>query len=185
MALDSVKMEIDRSAEEAVKAVKAETDAEIARINADADAKIASIRERENKRLEESIARLSRQEVSSTELESKKIVLVEKKEILEEAFAATLADLESAPKEKKLAQYKKMVEAVKQAIERPKAYMSPADSFKAADLGVSEIVKDERITGGLILESEDGSVQVDMQYKTILKTVWDREMKSLSDTLFG
>ena len=100
MALDSVKMEIDRSAEEAVKAVKAETDAEIAHINADADAKIASIRERENKRLEESIARLSRQEISSTELESKKIVLVEKKEILEEAFAANLADLEVCVKKR-------------------------------------------------------------------------------------
>jgi V/A-type H+-transporting ATPase subunit E len=41
------------------------------------------------------------------------------------------------------------------------------------------------MTGGVILESEDGSIQVDMQYKTILKTLWDREMKSLSDILFG
>jgi V/A-type H+-transporting ATPase subunit E len=41
------------------------------------------------------------------------------------------------------------------------------------------------ITGGLILESKDGTIQVDMQYRTILQTVWDREMKSLSDILFG
>ena len=41
------------------------------------------------------------------------------------------------------------------------------------------------MTGGIILESEDGTIQVDMQYKTILQTLWDREMKSLSDILFG
>lgn len=185
MALDSVKMEIDRSADEAAKAILAEADAEIARINADADAKIASMREKEDKRLEESVGRLSRQEISSADLESKKIVLSEKKDILAKTFEATLADLEAASKEKKLEQYKKMVEAAKQVMEKPKAYMSPDDPFKAADLGVSKVIKDESITGGLVLENEDGSIQVDMQYKTILKTVWDREMKNLSDILFG
>ena len=62
--------------------------------------------------------------------------------------------------------------------------MSENDSFSAADLGVSEVVKDSRIKAGLILQSEDGQVEVDMQYSTILQEIWDREIRSVSEILF-
>ncbi len=185
MALDSVKMEINKSAEASAAAIKADADAEIAKIKADADAKIAIIEENEKKRLEEAIERLGRQEISSGELESKKIVLAKKKEILEKAFDGALASLENAPADKKLAQYKQMVAASKDVIKKPKAYLSSSDKFTAEELGVSSVAVDSRITGGLILEDEEGDVQVDMQYRTILQTIWDREIKSLSDILFG
>ena len=183
MALANVTQEIIRSADERVAAIKAEADAEIAKINADADAKIAETKEKEDKRLKEAV--LNRQELSSAELESKKIVLAKKKELLTEAFESTLADLENAPSDVKLAQYKAMVEAAKKIIDNPKALMSEKDDFSAADLGVSSVEKDGRIKAGLILQSEDGDVEVDLQYSTILQAIWDREIKSVSDILFG
>ena len=185
MALDSVKMEISKSAEASAAAIKAEADAEIAKIMAEADAQIAVIEENEKKRLEEAIERLGRQEISSAELESKKIVLAKKKEILEKAFDGALASLENAPADKKLEQYKQMVNASKDVIKKPKAYLAPGDKFTAEELGVSSVAVDGRITGGIILEDEEGDVQIDMQYRTILQTIWDREIKSLSDILFG
>ena len=78
-----------------------------------------------------------------------------------------------------------MVEAAKKIIENPKALMSEKDDFSAADLGVSSVEKDGRIKAGLILQSEDGDVEVDLQYSTILQAIWDREIKSVSDILFG
>ena len=78
-----------------------------------------------------------------------------------------------------------MVEVAKKIIDNPKAIMSAKDSFTAADLGVSSVEKDERIAAGLILQSEDGTVEVDLQYSTILQAIWDREIKSVSDILFG
>jgi len=185
MALDDVKMEIGRSADESAAAIKAVADAEVVKIMTNAETEISTMKEKEEKRLKEAIERLDRQEISSAELESKKIVLVKKKEILAQAFAETLASLESAPVAKKLEQYKKMVAVSKQVIDKPKAYIAAGESFTAQDLGVSSIIVDENITSGLILESEDGAIQVDMQYKTILQTVWDRELKGLSDILFG
>ena len=185
MALDVVKSEINKSVQEAVTAIRAEADAEVAKINAATDAEIAAMNEKEEKRLKEAIERLGRQELSSAELESKKIVLAKKKEILARAFAETLASLESAPSKVKLEQYKKMVKASKSVIESPKAYLAEGDKFTAKQLGVDSVAVDSRITGGIILESEDGTIQIDMQYKTLLQTLWDREMKSLSDILFG
>ncbi len=185
MALANVTQEILKSADERAAAIKAEADAEIAKIVADADAKIAELKEKEDKRLKEAIERLSRQEMSSAELESKKIVLAKKKEILTETFDKVLSELVNAPADVKLAQYKAMVEVAKGIIDNPKAIMSEKDSFTAADLGVLSVEKDGRIAAGLILQSEDGQMEVDMQYSTILQSIWDREIKTVSDKLFG
>lgn len=185
MALANVTQEISKAADDRAAAIKAEADAEIAKILADADAKIAETKDKEDKKLKEAVERLNRQELSSAELESKKIVLAKKKELLTEAFDSTLAGLENASSDVKLAQYKAMVEAAKKIIENPKAIMAENETFSAADLGVSAVEKDSRIKAGLILQSEDGSVEVDMQYSTLLQAIWDREMKSVSDILFG
>lgn len=185
MALTNVTTEIHNDAEAKAAALQAEAKAEIEKINADADARIAESKEKEDKRLKDAIESLDRQELSSAELESKKIVLAKKKEIMSETFESMLSDLENAPEEERLEQYKAMVKAAKGIIDKPIAVMSEKDDFTAKQLGVSSVVKDARITSGLILRSEDGSVEVDMQYSTLLQSIWDREIKAVSDILFG
>lgn len=185
MALDKVRDEINKSAADAAKEIEMSADAEVKKILADADKEISEINKREEKRLSESKARLQRQEISSAELESKKIVLAKKNEILARTFKETLEQLESAPADKKLEQYKMMIEASKTVIPSPKVYIGPSDKFTASDLGVSSVSVDDRIKAGIILENDDGTVQVDMQYKTILQTIWDRETKNLTEILFG
>jgi V/A-type H+-transporting ATPase subunit E len=185
MALDNVTKDIMDSANASVKAIEAERDAEVAKITAEADAVISDMKAKEDKKLKEVIEQLGRQVLSSAELESKKIVLSKKREILEKAFAESLAALESASAATKKQQYKQMVIAAKKVIDDPKAYCAKGETITAEDLGVSKLEKVGNMTGGLILESKDGTIQVDMQYRTILQTVWDREMKSLSDILFG
>ena len=185
MALNNVTAEIRACSDDAVKQLQAETAAEIARINKETDAKIAELKESEDKRLADTIDRMDRQEASSAELESKKIVLAKKKEILSEVFSETLEELENAPADKKLVQYKSMVAYAKTIIPNPKAIMSEKDDFSASDLGVKEVEKDSRIVAGLILQSEDGQIEIDMQYSALLRSVWDRGIKDVSDILFG
>ncbi len=185
MALDDVKLEITRAGEQKAASILAEADTEIAAIMATADAEISTMNEKEDKRLAESIERLKRQELSSAELESKKIVLAKKKEILNRAFSETLEALESASDAEKLAVYKKMVAVASSVIANPKVYVPAGCAATAADLGASEVISDNKISAGIILENDDGTLQIDMQYKTILQAIWDREMKSLSDILFG
>ena len=117
MALANVTQEISRDADAKAAALKAEADAEVAKITADAEAKIAELKEKEDKRLKEAIERLERQELSSAELESKKIVLAKKKEILAQTFDSMLADLEGASAAEKLTQYKAMVKVAKGIID--------------------------------------------------------------------
>ena len=185
MALDNVTKEITESAKASAAAIEAEGEAEAAKIMAEAEAVISDMRTKEDKKLKETIEQLGRQVLSSAELESKKIVLSKKKEMLEKAFAESLASLESASPAAKKKQYRQMVDAAKKVIDDPKAYCAKNEDITAADIGVSKLEKVSSITGGLILESKDGTIQADMQYRTILQAVWDRELKSLSDILFG
>lgn len=185
MALDNVKKEIVAYAEEAVRKIKDQEAAEVAEIQAKADETIADMKEKEDKKLKEAIELLKRQEISSAELESKKIVLSKKKDILAATFDAALEELESAPSDVRLKQYKAMVKAAKTVIESPKALVSANDEFTAKQLGVSSVRVDPRIRSGLIIQNEEETLEVDMQYSTLLQTIWDREIKNLSDILFG
>ena len=185
MALNNVTAEIRTTSDEAVKKIQADTAQEVFRIQSEADAKVAGVKESEEKKIADTIDRMDRQEASSAELESKKIVLAKKKEILSEVFNETLEELENAPADKKLEQYKSMVEYAKTVIPDPKAIMSEKDDFSASDLGVKSVEKDGRIVAGLILQSEDGQIEIDMQYSALLRTVWDRRIKDVSDILFG
>jgi len=39
--------------------------------------------------------------------------------------------------------------------------------------------------GGIVLENEDGTVRLDFTYDSILKNVYERSLKQISDILYG
>jgi len=185
MALDSVTKEIQASAEASIAKLREEQAKEIQAIKAQTDAEIAEMKQKQDKKVAEAKETLARQERSSAELESKKLVLSKKKEILSRAFDSALAELENMPADKKLAYYQAMVKSGKSIIADPKAIMSVDDKFTAQQLGVKSIGTDPMIRSGLILQSEDGKIEVDMQYSVLLQNIWDSNLKKLSEILFG
>ena len=184
MALESVTKEIEASAQASAAKIREEQEAEIKAINAQADAQIAEMKEKQDKKVAETVGTLARQERSSAELESKKVVLSKKKEVLNRAFEAALADLENMPADKKLAYYKAMVASAKDIIPEPKAILSVNDKFTAKDLGVAAVEQSPKVRSGIILQSEDGKVEVDMQFSVLLKGVWDSNIREITDILF-
>ena len=184
MALESVTKEIEADAQARAAIILKQKDKDVAEINAKADAQIAEMKEKQDKRVAETVGNLARQERSSAELESKKVVLSKKKDVLNRAFETALADLENMPANKKLAYYKAMVASAKDVIPEPKAVISVNDKFTAADLGVTAVEQSNKIRSGIILQSEDGKIEVDMQFSVLLKSVWDSNIKEITDILF-
>lgn len=185
MALDSVTKEILAEAEASAAKIREEQAAEIKAVAEQTEAQIADMKEKQNKKVADAVDVLARQESSSAELESKNLVLSKKKEILERAFASALADLEGMPADRKLAYYQAMVASAKKVIPAPKALIPEGDEFTAEQLGVVSVAKDARIASGLILQSEDGEIEVDMQYSVLLRGIWDRNLNEVSRILFG
>lgn len=184
MALESVTKEIEAEAQARAAVILKQRDDEVRAINEKADAQIAEMKEKQDKKVAETVGNLARQERSSAELESKKVVLSKKKEVLNRAFETSLRDLENMPADKKLAYYKAMVASAKNVIPEPKAVISVNDKFSAADLGVSSVEQSSKVRSGIILQSEDGKIEVDMQFSVLLKSVWDSNIKEISEILF-
>jgi V/A-type H+-transporting ATPase subunit E len=185
MALDKVANDILESGrKEAYKRIQ-EAEKERARILQETDQKIEKMQKVEEKELQEALRRMRRQELSSAELEAKKIVLNKKKEILDRAFEEILRELSSMDPKEKANLYKKSIANGKKVIHHPKVYVPKHEGDLLAGTRGCDSINETEMDSGVILGSEDGTVRLDFRFRTILEGIWERELKSVSDTLFA
>ncbi|MFP4169499.1 MAG: V-type ATPase subunit subunit G family protein [Methanomassiliicoccales archaeon] len=185
MALDKVVKDIIESAKREADSLVQDAERQRDQILGEADQSISQMRERHEKDLEEARKRLRRQEISSAELESKKIVLNKKKEILDRTFEEALEELSSMPPKEKSRIYRKSIEASKDVVPNPKVYCPKGEAEIVSEMeGVKE-VEEADIESGLLLESGDGSIRVDYRFRTLLEGIWEQELKNVSNILFG
>ena len=185
MALDKVVKDIIDSARREAEALIRSAEEEKASILGDAEEKISQMRKAQEKELEETLKRLRRQEISSAELEAKKIVLNKKKEILDRTFEEALSELSAIPPSDKQRIYRKSIEAAKTTIPSPKVYCPKGDGALLAGVQGLSSIEEVEMEAGLILENEDGSVRLDYRFRNILEVIWERELKQVSAILFG
>jgi V/A-type H+-transporting ATPase subunit E len=184
MALDKVANDILENARKEADLRIQEAEKERTKILQETDQKIEKMRKSEEKELQDAIVRMRRQELSSAELEAKKIVLNKRKDILNQTFEEMLKELSTMDSKEKSALYKKILADGKKVIHKPKVFIPKGEADLLAGLRGCESLTETEMGSGLILENEDGSVRLDYRFKTILESIWDRELKSISNTLF-
>jgi len=185
MALDNVVGQIlDSANKDAAKLVQ-EAETERAAILRQADENIAAKKKVQEKDLELALVRLKQQELSSAELEAKRIVLNAKKEVLDMTFRETLKELNAMSASEKSRVYAKIISKAQTLIHNPKVFCPKGEAgLVSSASGVRNVIEKD-MEPGLILESEDGSISLDYRFKTILEGVWDKELKNVSNVLFG
>ena len=185
MALDKVANDIlDNARKEADLRIQ-EAEKERAKILQETDQKIERMQKAEEKELQDALVRMRRQELSSAELEAKKIVLNKRKDILNRTFNEMLRELSTMDPKEKSALYKKILADGKKVIHKPKVFCPKGEADLLAGLRGCESLTETDMESGLILENEDGTVRLDFRFRTILESIWDRELKNISNTLFG
>jgi V/A-type H+-transporting ATPase subunit E len=184
MALDKVANDILENARKEADLRIQEAEKERAKILQESDQKIEKTRKAEEKELQDALTRMRRQELSSAELEAKKIVLNKRKDILNQTFEEMLKELSAMDNKEKSALYHKMVADGKKIIHKPKVFVPKGEADLLAGLKGCESLTETDMGSGLILENADGSVRLDYRFKTILESIWERELKSISNTLF-
>jgi len=185
MALDKVISEILESAQREADERIREAEEERAKILAEANQRIERMQKAEEKELQETLRRQKQQELSSAELESKKIVLNRKKEVLDKTFQEALQELSSIDPKEKAALYKKILTGGKRAVRSPVVYVPKSESGVLAGARGLDRIEEKDMESGIILESRDGSVSMDYRFRTILEGVWEKELKNISSILFG
>ncbi|WP_400260229.1 V-type ATP synthase subunit E family protein [Candidatus Methanomassiliicoccus intestinalis] len=184
MSLDKIADEILGNASKEAEAIVKEAENERSRILLEADQKIENMRKAEEKELQDALERIKRQEISSAELDAKKIVLNKRKDILNRTFEEMLAELSDLNANEKGDIYKKIVDQGSQVIPSPKVFCPQGEKKLLANVdGIGELTETD-MESGLILESTDGTVRLDFRFRTILEGIWDQDLKEISNILF-
>ncbi|MCQ1534357.1 V-type ATP synthase subunit E [Methanosarcina sp. KYL-1] len=177
-----------------VKDIQVGAQAEVSRIKAEADAKASEIineaKEIQKKMLGDSLAKVEedlqkvhQQVISSANLEVKRITLNKRKELLDKVYNNTVESIKSMPASKN-------EELLKYVIDKYEASGARVYSSKDSEETVRKLTKltyagNINCIGGIVLESEDGTIRLDFTYDSILKNVYERSLKQISDILYG
>ncbi|AAM07503.1 TPA: V-type ATP synthase subunit E [Methanosarcina acetivorans] len=168
--------------------------AEVSRINTEADAKASEItneaKEVQKKMLgdslakvEEDLQKLHQQVISSANLEVKRITLNKRKELLDNVYSQTVESIKSMPASKNEKLLKHIID--KYEASGDKIYSSKASEETVRKLSSLTYAGNIDCIGGVVLENEDGTVRLDYTYDSILKNVYERSLKQISDILYG
>jgi len=177
-----------------VKDIQEGARAEVSRIKTEGDAKASEIineaKEVQKKTLGDSLAKaeedlrnLHQQVISSANLEVKRITLNKRKDLLDRVYVQTVEKIKSMPASKK-------EELLKDIINKYEASGARVYSSKDSEDIVKKLTSlsyagNIDSIGGIVLENEDGTVRLDFTYDSILKNVYERSLKQISDILYG
>jgi len=179
MGLETVKEEIISNAKNQEESLIAEAKIGTIRLINEEERKAARLKEKSDLETKRIIDLIKRQELSSAELESKKIFLETKKQLIESVFSEVRKNLEKLDSKKREEYVKKLLEKAKNDIEVANVYVNEKDKKFLENAESIEIV------GGLIAENEDKTVRVDYSFDTILQSLKDNELQNINKILFG
>jgi len=192
MGLEVVIEEIrDRGKREADQ-IRSETQAEVSSILHDAQERAERIKLGVDQDVERQRTHIMGQEVSAANLVVKRQLLNTQKELLDQVYAAALSTIAKLPEDFHREAMKTLLRKALQEIPDGIVRCAPRDRealsrILSEDPSFSGYTKGNpvEIDGGVIIESRDGTLQIDFSYKTTLNDIWETGLKDASGTLFG
>ncbi len=185
MALDKVVEDILESARKDASQLIATAEKEKASILQQANESISVKKLERQKQFDETIKRLKQQEVSSGELEAKRVVLNVRKDVLDQVSAGTLKELASMPDSEKAKLYTKLLINGAKIIPQPKVFCPKGEGKLLSGVPGIGSIQETEMEAGIILESKDGMFRLDYRLRTMLEDIWEKELKNVSNILFA
>ena len=185
MGLEIVKEEILSSAKSQATALIAEARKEANKIMKEAEKKIEEMKEKSEAETKRILDTIKRQELTSAELENKKILLESKKQVIEGIFGEAKKRLEKLDDKKREEYIKKLFEKIRSDIEPEHIYCSKKDIKFLKEFNVEPIhIEPINISGGLMAENKEKTIRVDYGFETILEDIKEKELQSINKILF-
>ena len=132
---------------------------------------------------EEDLKNLHQQVISSANLEVKRLRLNKRKELLDQVYNKIYESIKSMPASK--AEKLLSVLIAKHEADGVRIYSNKNSEAIVKKLSSLSYAGNIDCIGGIVLENEDGTVRLDFTYDSILKNVYERSLKQISDILYG
>lgn len=181
MGLEAVKEEIIRSARQQESALVAEARKEANKIMKEAEAKTEEMKAISEADAKKAAEAMKRQALASGEMESRKLVLEAKKQVIENVFSEAKKRLEALDDRKREEFMKKLLEKAGKELEVAYIYYSKKDAKFVKGIGVEA----SPIIGGLIAENKERTIRVDYSFETMLEAIKEKELQNINKLLFS
>lgn len=192
MGLEVVIEEIRAKGQKEAEEIRQEGRQEATQILKAAQEKAEKIKLNAESDVEKQISHLENQEVSAANLVVKRKQLNAQKELLDRVYESVLTSISGLPRDFHRDALEKVLQKAKEEIARGTVHCNERDmpalkEILAQDPGFKgySTGKVQNIEGGVIVESEDGELQLDYSYRTFLDEVWETGLKDASGILFG
>ncbi len=133
--------------------------------------------------VEEKLEQQRQQVLSSANLEVKRIALNKRKTLLDQVYDQALERIEDLPASKDEEYLKALIEANEKDGHR--IYSNKKSEKIVKKLSSLEYGGNIDCIGGIVIENKEGTVRLDFTYDLIIKSAYDRSLKSISDILNG
>ncbi len=192
MALDAVVGEIRDKGIRQSEAIKSEAKTEVNAILAEAQEKVIAIKMAAEEDANRQAGYIMAQEVAAANLTVKRGILNAQKDVLDEVFGRVVADIAALPDEFHRKAIRELCKTASKELGEGLFYCNERDVRAVEDalsslktLSGFSLAGTKDITGGIIAESADGTLQLDYSYTTFVSEVWESGLKDASDILFG
>jgi V/A-type H+/Na+-transporting ATPase subunit E len=192
MGLEAVVGEIRAKGQKEAEKIREETRGQVRQILDASQEKVEKIKTGAEESVEKQILHLESQELSAANLVVKRERLNAQKALLDEVYRKTLESLKGLPDSFHREALRSLLSKAKKEIPDGIVHCNARDMQALKDIIAKEpgfkgytagSVKE--IEGGVIVESMDGTLQIDFSYRTFLSQVWETGLKDASDILFG
>lgn len=192
MGLEAVVGEIRAKGQKEADTIREQTRKEVEYILSGSQEKASKIKLAAEESIEKQVRHIESQEVSAANLLVKRNLLNTQKALLDETYRNALESLNKLPDSFHKEAIRALLSDAKKQISEGLVHCNARDmpalkeiiAQKGEFLGYSPgNVKD--IEGGVIIESNDRTLQIDLSYRTFLDCVWETGLKDASDILFG
>jgi len=192
IGLKTLVKEIREKARAEAEKIQAETKADSDQILTAAAKRSETIKLTANEEVTKQTAHIVSQEVSAANLLVKRELLNTQKALLDQVYEATRKEVAALPDSFHRETLRTLLTEAKKEIPDGKIFCNARDiaALKAliathAEFAKFTVGEPVDIDGGILVEGENGALQIDYSYRTFLAKVWESGLKDASDILFG
>lgn len=131
----------------------------------------------------DAIKRLRQRELSSAELESKKLLLNAEKEVLDSVYSEYLKILSNLPNDRNERFLKRLIERAS-LFPKGKIYSNTRDAEFVKKNSYYVFGGNIECIGGIVTENEDGSKRIDYRYESLMNEFWNKHLKDVAGIVF-
>jgi len=192
MGLEAVVGDIRAKGQKEADAIREETKAEVNGILQTSQVKAEKIKMAVEETVTKQVQHVESQELSAANLVVKRERLNTQKALLDEVYQNALDSVLKLPDSFHREAIKSLLSDAKKQIPEGTVHCNARDMKALKELIAQEnlfkgysVGNEIDIEGGVMVESKDGTLQLDLSYRTFLNMVWETGLKDASDILFG